>query len=111
MANKKIKVVEEQAATTTTQVVEDWNFVREITEAITDAYEVGFADCKKKIAQDYLQLDLRIISTVDDAPEKGVEEEAAEEEAIRTKEPIAEGPKAEAAVTKGLEELATAPKI
>lgn len=76
-----------------------------------DAYEVGFAHCKKKVARAYPQLDLSEILVVKAMPKDGEEEATTKEEATVIEELATERPEVETAITEGPEELANASEV
>lgn len=113
MAYERVKVAEQQTATTMTLAIKDYkkmeNFAWEVLEPGTDVYVVRFIDYKNKVAQVYPQLNLSKISAIEATPEGGKEEEGVivVEDVVMAKELAITkelGTEETAAMTKVLEE-------
>lgn len=62
LANKKVKVAKEEATSTTIRAMVEYkesdDFMNDATKAGVNAYIVWFTDCREKVAQTFLALDL-----------------------------------------------------
>lgn len=86
-----MRAAEEQAIAFASQAIEEYkkiaDFAQEVTKAGVDAYLVGFTNCKNKVTQVFLQLDLSdVLVETTFGKKEGEKGETSEEEAVRTTE-------------------------